>query len=191
MRAAPELSPPKSACAGDTVLRTSTRGTVNMGQYSGCHRGHHLAVNISTMTYTVTGENPHADGSASPGAWPRFRPPAAATPKLRHVPRTHFNRMAGRQMSCRQQTAPPQSRCSKDVTAHPIRPGARPGRPCPVPDCRAATARPEKIQLPIAEQNFHYPHANCYPRSCTSPDFPRAGCLQARLQHLGSQNCLL
>ena len=38
-------------------------------------------------------------------------------------------------LSCRQQTAPPQSCCSKDVTAHPHRPGARPGRPCPVPDC--------------------------------------------------------
>jgi hypothetical protein len=30
--AAPELSPPKSACSGDAVLRTSTRGTVPMGQ---------------------------------------------------------------------------------------------------------------------------------------------------------------
>jgi hypothetical protein len=48
---------------------------------------------------------------------------------------THDNRMAARQTSCRQQTAPPQPRCSKDVTAHPHRPGARPGRPCPVPAC--------------------------------------------------------
>ena len=31
-RASNELSPPKSACAGDAVLRTSTRGTVHMGQ---------------------------------------------------------------------------------------------------------------------------------------------------------------
>ena len=38
-------------------------------------------------------------------------------------------------MSCRQQTAPPQSRCSKDVTAHPHRPRARPDRPCPAPAC--------------------------------------------------------
>jgi hypothetical protein len=30
--AAPELRPTKSACAGDVVLRTSTRGTVPMGQ---------------------------------------------------------------------------------------------------------------------------------------------------------------
>ena len=38
-------------------------------------------------------------------------------------------------MSCRQQQAPPQSRCSKDVTAHPHRPGVRPDHPCPVPAC--------------------------------------------------------
>jgi len=31
-RAANELSPPKSACDCDAVLRTSTRGTVHMGQ---------------------------------------------------------------------------------------------------------------------------------------------------------------
>jgi hypothetical protein len=43
--------------------------------------------------------------------------------------------MAGRQMSCRQQTAPQQLRCSKDVTAHPHLPRARPGSPCPVPAC--------------------------------------------------------
>ena len=32
---APELNPPKSACAGDAALRTSTRGTVPMGQCAG------------------------------------------------------------------------------------------------------------------------------------------------------------
>jgi hypothetical protein len=47
-------------------------------------------------------------------------PPAPPQPP-RHVPRTHDNRMAGRQMSCGQ---PPPSRCSKDVTAHPPRPPA-------------------------------------------------------------------
>jgi len=47
-RAANELSPPKSACAGDAVLRTSTRGTVHMGQCAGCYRGPHLTVSIST-----------------------------------------------------------------------------------------------------------------------------------------------
>jgi hypothetical protein len=65
------------------------------------------------MTYTA--ENPHADGSAAPGARPRLRPPrrrdphahASARPTTR--PRTHDNRMAGRQMSCRQQMAPPRT----------------------------------------------------------------------------------
>jgi hypothetical protein len=81
------------------------------------------------MTYTA--ENPHADGIAAPGARPRYR-----TPRHRDLPdtsRTHDNWMAARQTSCRQQTAPPQPRCSKDVTAHPHLPGARPDRPCPVP----------------------------------------------------------
>ena len=78
------------------------------------------------MTYTA--ENPHADGSAAPGARPRYRPPRHRD--LHATSRTHDNWMAARQTSCRQQTAPPQPRCSKDVNAHPHRPGARPGRPC-------------------------------------------------------------
>ena len=49
---------------------------------------------------------------------------------------THDNWMEARQMSCCQQTAPPQLCCSKDVTAHQQWPGARPGSPCPVPTCR-------------------------------------------------------
>jgi hypothetical protein len=92
------------------------------------------------MTYTA--ETPHTDGSAAPGARPRFRPPRRRDPHAT-FPRTHDSRMAGRQMSCRQQTAPPQSRCSKDVTAHPHRPGARPGRPCPDP---YFTSRRKKIR---------------------------------------------
>ena len=40
---------------------------------------------------------------------------------------------AGSRIACRKHTAPPPSRCSKDVTAHPHRPGDRPGRPCPAP----------------------------------------------------------
>jgi hypothetical protein len=83
------------------------------------------------MTYTT--ENPNADGSAAPGARPRYRPPRHRD--LYATSRTHDNWMAARQTSCRQQTAPPQPRCSKDVTTHPHRPGARPGRSCPVPAC--------------------------------------------------------
>ena len=78
-----------------------------------------------------TAGNPHADGSATPGARPRHRPSSHRNPPA--TSRSHDNWMAARQTSCRQQTAPPQPRCSKDVTAHPHRPGARPGRPCQVP----------------------------------------------------------
>ena len=78
-----------------------------------------------------TAGNPHADGSAAPGARPRHRPSSHRNPPA--TSRSHDNWMAARQTSCRQQTAPPPPRCSKDVTAHPHRPGARPGRPCPVP----------------------------------------------------------
>ena len=80
-----------------------------------------------------TAGNPHADGSAAPGARPRHRPSRHRDPPA--TSRAHDNWMAARQTSCRQQTAPPPPRCSKDVTAHPHRPGARPGRPCQVPAC--------------------------------------------------------
>ena len=133
-RASNELSPPKSACSGDAV-RTSTRGTV-MGQCA-------PEDNISQCPFLQmidTAGNPHADGSAAPGARPRYRPP-----RHRDLPatsRTHENWMAARQTSCRQQTAPPQPRCSKDVTAHPHRPGARPDRPRPVPACSELSGHP-------------------------------------------------
>jgi hypothetical protein len=47
-RADPELRPPKPACAGDVILRTSTQGTVPVGQCSPWQRGSHLTVSIST-----------------------------------------------------------------------------------------------------------------------------------------------
>ncbi len=78
-----------------------------------------------------TAGNPLSDGSATPGARPHHRPSRHRDPPATSC--SHDNWMAARQTSCRQQTAPPQPRCSKDVTAHPHRPGARPGRPCPVP----------------------------------------------------------
>ena len=120
------LSPPKSACSGDAVLRTSTRGTV-MGQ---CAPEDSIS-QCPFLQMIDTAGNPHADGSAAPGARPRHRPSRHRDPPA--TSRSHDNWMAARQTSCRQQTAPPQPRCSKDVTAHPHRPGARPGRPCPVP----------------------------------------------------------
>jgi hypothetical protein len=86
------------------------------------------------MTYTA--ENPARRWQRRARSTPTSRTAPPPRPP-RHVPCTHDNRMAGRQMSCRQQTAPPQSRCSKDVTAHPHRPRARPGCTCPVPACSA------------------------------------------------------
>ena len=140
----PRAEPAKS-CAGDAVLRTSTRGTVHMMPFICSFRNKnepHGTVrwatedSISQCTFlqmTYTAENPHADGNTSPGARPRYRPPRHRD--LHATSRTHDNWTTARQTSCRQQTAPPQPRCSKDVTAHPHRPGARPGRPCPVPAC--------------------------------------------------------
>jgi hypothetical protein len=122
------------------------------------------------MTNTV--ENPHADGIATTGARPRFRPP---TRPPRHVPHTHDNRMAGRQMSCLSSANGPstvesQQRChsresvlfigtqfSNLYTAVDTSTSARSPSWPPMPRPRlqqTATARQEKIQLPIAEQDF-------------------------------------
>ncbi len=79
-------------CSGDAVLRTS-RGTVHMGQCDGLQR-QHLTVPISTMTYTA--ENPHADGSASPGARPHYQPPCHSD--LPATSCTHDNWMESRQV---------------------------------------------------------------------------------------------
>ena len=59
------------------------------------------------------------------------RCPGAATPAL-PSPR-HNDGLRGKPDPCRKHPAPPPSRCSKDVTAHPHRPGGRPDRPCPAP----------------------------------------------------------
>ena len=78
---------------------------------------------------------------ATPEGHPRRRLPHRRTPAPRPAPTT--TGCAGNRMPCRQQTAPPPSRYSKDVTAHPHRPGARPGRPCPAPP-RSGRHRPVK-----------------------------------------------
>jgi hypothetical protein len=91
----------------------------------------------------------------APGARPRYRPSRHSDPP--DTSRSHDNWMVARQTSCRQQTAPPQTRCSKDVTAHPHRPGARPGRPCPVPGRTAGSRCPAGADsAPHSEQNFFY-----------------------------------
>jgi hypothetical protein len=73
----PNSNPPKSAYAGDAVHRTNNWGTVPMGQCNGCHRGQ-AQCTFLPITYSV--ENPHADGSAAPGARPRFCPPRRRDP---------------------------------------------------------------------------------------------------------------
>jgi len=78
------------------------------------------------MTYTA--ENPHADGSAAPGA--RFRPPRHREP--------HDTSPAPTTTGWREDRCPvvsKQTLHSRAVTAHSHRPGARPDRPCPVPAC--------------------------------------------------------
>jgi hypothetical protein len=60
-------------------------------------------------------------------------------PSARHHTPTHrptsptTTDCTGRLMACRQQTAPPQKLRSKDDTAHPHQPGARPEPPNPDP----------------------------------------------------------
>jgi hypothetical protein len=104
------------------------------------------------MTYTT--ENPHADGSAAPGARPRYRQPLHRD--LPDTSRTHDNWMAARQTSCRQQTAPPQQRCSKDVTAHPHCTARSPSWPSMPGPClqRAATVWLDQIQQAIRNRMF-------------------------------------
>ena len=116
------------------------------------------------MTYTA--KNPHADGRASPGVRPRYRPPRHSD--LHTTSRTHDNWMVARQTSCCQQTAPSQPRCSKDVTAHPHRPSAYPGSPCPVPACSGQPQSGRKLSMkiltipaPTRHTRSHRPHPMC------------------------------
>jgi len=94
--------------------------------------------------------------------------PDGSTPTLPTVPpprppatsRTHDNWMVARQTSCRQQTAPPQPRCSKDVTTHPHRPGARPGRPCRSPPAAGSSCPAGADSAPHSERNFPIDKSN-------------------------------
>ena len=91
-RASNELSPPKSACAGDAVLRTSTRGTVHMGQYA-------PEDSISQCPFLQmidTDGHPHADDSTVPGARPHYQPFRHSDPP--DTSRSHDNWMSPRQI---------------------------------------------------------------------------------------------
>ncbi len=96
-----------------------------------------------------TAGNPHADGSAAPGARPRHRQSRHRDPP--DTSSSHDNWMAARQTSCRQQTAPPQPRCSKDVTIHLV-------------SCRIHAIILTVFNLASTSPRFHHPF-----------------CLQARL----------
>jgi hypothetical protein len=118
--AAPELSPPKSACAGDAVLRTSTRGTVPMA----APRPEHASAR-----------------------------PAAATPTPRPP---HPRKQDGGEIDVLSSANGPSTVALQQRCHHTSASAGSPSwQPMPRPRLqRAATARPEKIQLPIAEQNF-------------------------------------
>jgi hypothetical protein len=76
---------------------------------------------------------PHSRLRAAPRLRPRRRPPRRRSP-TRHVPRQQ-QQDEGKEDILSSATGPSTARCSKDVTTHQHRPGARPGRPCPVPAC--------------------------------------------------------
>ena len=121
------------------------------------------------MTYTA--DNPHTDGNTASGARPRYRPPRHLD--LHATSSTHDNWMVARQTSCPQQTAPPQPHCSKDVTAHLHRPGARPVLPCPVPYCSG--------QPPSGLSGFSPPFGTEF----SSTGFLGSQCVMGRLVHTG------
>jgi hypothetical protein len=102
------------------------------------------------MTYTA--ENPHADGSAAPGARPRLRPPRRRDPHATSPAPTTTGWPEDRCPVVSKR--PLHSRTAAKMSPH-IRIGPEPvlAAHAPSPPA-AATARPEKLQLPIAEQNF-------------------------------------
>jgi hypothetical protein len=79
------------------------------------------------------GAAPHGQLRAAPGPRPRRRPPRSRSP-TRHVP-SQQQQAGGNEDILSSATGPSTAQCSKDVTTHQHRPGARPGRPCPVPAC--------------------------------------------------------
>ncbi len=86
-------------------------------------------------------------------------PPHATSPRQQQQD-------AGRANVLSSATGPSAARCSKDVTTHQHRPGARPGRPCPVPARSGqplsgrsphGTVRPrgQHLTVPISTNDLH------------------------------------
>jgi len=103
---------------------------------------------------TDTAENPHTDGRAATGSRPHHRLTRHSDPP--DTPCTHDNWMVARQTSRRQQTARPRVRCSKDVTAHPFRPRASPGRPARPSPAAGSHSMAGADSAPCSEQNFSF-----------------------------------
>ena len=61
--------------------------------------------------------------------------PRPATAAPHDTSPANNNKAGGKEDILSSATGPSTARCSKDVTTHQHRPGARPGRPCPVPAC--------------------------------------------------------
>jgi hypothetical protein len=85
------------------------------------------------MTYTA--ENPHADGSTAPGARPRLLPPRRRGPHATSPAPTTTGWQEDRCPVVSKRPLHSSRAAAKMSPAHPHRPGARPGRPCPVPAC--------------------------------------------------------
>ena len=75
----------------------------------------------------------HGRLRVAPGPRPRRSPPRRRSP-TRHFPRQQ-QQSGGNEDILSSATGPSTAQCSKDVTTHQHRPGARPGRPCPDPAC--------------------------------------------------------
>jgi hypothetical protein len=101
------------------------------------------------MTYTVV--NPHAcyNGPRPEDAHAAARPPPHphAAPHL-----TNIDRRTGRPIAGRQQTGPPKPCSSKDATAHPHQPGARPDPPRPAPARSGRHPAKVKVRSPLGNR---------------------------------------
>jgi hypothetical protein len=98
-----------------------------------------------------TAQRHSAGGGQRQGAPPAVSPTNTTT---HATTPTNNNRMAGRQMSCSQQLAPPQRDTAKTSPRISIGQETALAYHDQPPPAACSHDRPEKTQLPIAEQNF-------------------------------------